>query len=48
MMQIMLSMNAMNMKVVDTFLILLLLKFHDFRPDGLGFIDFTSSLSGFV
>ena len=34
--------------VVDNFFILLLLKFHDFRPDGLGVIDFTSLLSGFA
>ena len=39
--------NMMNTKVVDNFLILLVLKFHDFRPDGLGVIDFRSLLSDF-
>ena len=34
-------------KVVDNVLILLVLKFHDLRPDGLGVIDFRSSLSDF-
>ena len=41
-------MNVLNTKVVDKFLILLVLKLHDFRPDGLGVIDFTSLLSGFA
>ena len=39
--------NGVNTKVVDNLLILLVLKFHDFRPDGLGVIDFRSLLSGF-
>ena len=38
--QMMFSMNVLNTKVVDNFLILLFLKFHDFRPVGLGVIDF--------
>jgi hypothetical protein len=42
------SVNVVNTKVVDNFLILLVLKFHDFRPTGLGVIDPTSSLSGFA
>ena len=37
--------NMVNTKVVDNFLIFLLVKFHDFRPDGLGVIDFTNLLS---
>ena len=47
-MQIMFSMNVFNTKVVDKFLILLFLEFHDFRPDGLAVIDFTSVLLGFA
>jgi hypothetical protein len=47
MMQMMFSVNVMSTKVVDNFLILLVLRFYDFRHDGLGNIDFTSSLSGF-
>ena len=39
--------SVLNTKVVDKFLILLL-KFHDFRPDGLGVIDFTNLLSAFA
>jgi len=39
--------NMMNTKVVDNFLILLVLRFHDFKPDGLGVIDFRSLLLGF-
>ena len=42
------SVNMVNTKVVDNFLIVLFLKFHDFRPDGLGVIDFRSLLSGFA
>ena len=48
MMQMMFSMNVLNTKVVDNFLIFLVLRFHDFRPDGLGVIDFTSLLLGFA
>ena len=40
--------NVVNTKVVDRFLILLVLTFHDFGPDGLGVIDFRSLLLGFV
>jgi len=42
------SVNMVNTKVVGNFLILLFLKFHDFRTIGLRVIDFTKSLSGFV
>ena len=48
MMQMMFSVNVVNIKVVDNLLILLLQRFHDFRPDGLGVIDFRSLLSGFA
>ena len=44
----MFSVNVLNTKVVDKFLILIVLKCHDFRPAGLGVIDFTSLLSAFV
>ena len=44
----MFSVNMMNTKVVDNFLIFLVLKFHDFMPAGLGVIDFTSLLSAFA
>ena len=47
-MQMMFSIDMLNTKVVDNFLILLVLKLHDFRPAGLGVIDFTSLLSTFV
>ena len=40
--------NMVNTKVVDNFFILLVLKFYDFRPDGLGVIDFRILLSGFA
>ena len=40
--------DMLNNKVVDNFLILLFLKFHDFRPSGLGVIGFTSLLSAFA
>ena len=39
MMQMMFPVNMVNTKVVDNFLILLFLNFHDFRPDGLQLID---------
>ena len=48
MMQMMFSIDLLNTKVVDNFLILLVLKFHDFRPGSLGVIDFTSLLSDFA
>ena len=48
MMQMMFSEDAINTKVVDKFLILLVLNFHDFSPDGLGFIDFTILLLAFA
>ena len=47
MMQMMFSVDILNTKVIDNFLILRFLKFHDFRPAGLGVIDFTSLLSAF-
>jgi len=47
-MQMMFYVDVLNTKVVDNFLIFLVLKFHDFRPAGLGVIDFTSLLSTFV
>ena len=40
--------NVLNTKVVDKFLILLVLNFHDFGPADLGVIDFTSLLSAFA
>ena len=46
--QMMFFINGVNTKVVDNFLILSFLKFHDFRPDGLGVIDFTNLLSAFA
>ena len=44
----MFSVNMVNTKVLDNFLILLVPKFHDFRPDALGVIDFTSLLLDFA
>ena len=43
--QMMFSINMVNTKVVDNLLILLVLTFYDFRPDGLGVKDFTILLS---
>ena len=48
MMQMMFSIDMLTTKVLYNFFILLFLKFHDFRPDGLGVIDFTSLLSTFA
>ena len=48
MMQMMFSVDMLNTKVVDNFVIFLFLKFHDFRPAVLGVIDFTSLLSPFA
>ena len=42
------SVDVANTKVVGNLLILLFLKFHDFRITGLRVIDFTNTLSGFV
>ena len=42
------NVDMLNTKVVDNFLIMLFLKFNDFRPDGLGVIDFRILLSGFA
>ena len=47
-MQMMFYVNVLNTKVVDKFLIFLVLKFHDFRPNGLGVIDFMNLLLAFV
>ena len=44
----MFSEDMVNTKVVDNFLILLVLKVHDFSPNGLGVIDFTILLSAFA
>ena len=46
--QMMFSIDMLNTKVVDNFLILLFLKFYEFRAAGLGVIDFTSLLSAFA
>ena len=46
--QMMISINMVDTKVVDNFLIFLVLKFHDFRPNRLGVIDFRNLLSGFA
>jgi hypothetical protein len=35
-------MNVVNTKVIANFLILVVLKFHVLRPDGLGVINFSS------
>ena len=48
MMKMMFSVDGVNIKVVDSFLNVVVLKFHDFRPTGLRVIDFTNSLSGFA
>ena len=47
-MEMMFYVDMLNTEVVDNFLILLVLKFHDFTPAGLGVIDFTSLLSIFA
>ena len=47
-MQMIFFVNVLNTKVVDKLLILLVLKFHDFRPNDSGVIDFTSLLSAFA
>ena len=47
-MQMIFSIDILNTKVVYNFLILLILKFNDFRPAGLGVIDFTTLLSAFA
>ena len=46
--QMMFYVDMLNTKVVDNFLIFLILKLYDFRPDGLGVIDFRSLLSTFA
>ena len=43
----MFSVSVVNTKVVDNFLILPVIKFHDFRPAGLGVIDFWSHVIKF-
>ena len=47
-MQMIFSVNVLNTKVVDNFIILLVLKFHDFRLGGWGVVDFTILLSAFA
>ena len=47
-MKMMFFIYMLNTKAVDSFLILLVLKFHDFRPAGLGVIDFTTLQSAFA
>ena len=47
-MQMIFSVDMLNTKIVDNFLILRVLKFHDFRPAGLEVIDFTNLLSAFA
>jgi hypothetical protein len=47
-MRMMFSVDMFNTKVVDNSITLFILKFNDFRPDGLGAMDFTISLSGFA
>jgi len=47
-MLLMFLVSVLNTKVVDNSITLIVLKFHDFRPHGLGAIDFTISLSGFA
>ena len=44
--QMMFSVNMVNTKVVYNLLILLVLKFHDLSPVGLGVIDFRSCCQG--
>ena len=46
--QMMFSEDVVNIKVVDNLLILLVLKFHDHRPDSLGVMLPASSLSDFA
>ena len=48
MMQMMFYVDMLNTKVVYNLLILLVIKFHDFRLVGLGVIDFTSLLLAFA
>ena len=47
-MQMMFSINMLNTKVVNNFLIFLVLKLYDFRPASLGVIDFTNLLLAFA
>ena len=44
----MFAMVVVNTKVVYNFIILLVFKLHDHRPNNLGGIDFIISLSGFA
>ena len=46
--EMMVSVVVVNTKVVANFIILLVFKFYDHRPDNLGAIDFVSSLSDFA
>ena len=47
-MQMMFYVDMLDIKVVEIFVIFLVQKFHDFRPDGLGVIYFRSLLLGFI
>ena len=47
-MQMMFSVDMLNTKVIDNFLILPVLKFHYFSPTGVGVIDFTILLLAFA
>ena len=47
-MQMMFSVDMLNTKVLDNFLIFLVLNFHDFMPVDVGVINFTSLLSAFA
>ena len=44
----MFSIIVVNTTVIDNLHIFLVIKFHDFKPDGLGVIDFTSLLPAFA
>jgi hypothetical protein len=44
----MFSVDVLSTKVVDNSITLLVQKFHDFRHDSLGAMDFIISLSGFA
>ena len=47
-MQMIFYVDILNTKVVDNFIILLVVKVHDFMPADVGVINFTSLLSAFA
>jgi hypothetical protein len=47
-MRMMFSRDLLNTKMIDNSITLLVLKFYDFWPDGLGAMNFTISLSSFA